>query len=180
MKEHSYLTFSLNNYLYGISLVYVEEIFSLPELTLIPQEPREIVGVVNLRGNIVPVMDLNFSFGYQSLDYRLTDSLVVLKWEQFRLGIIVNQVYEVKNISPEEITTQLDYERELAVVEQEAREQGALSRGDGTEKRIRPHLNENHLIEVGDWDPCSPCNFHGKGKRSFPPARKAPFPLPLR
>ncbi|MBW4609363.1 MAG: chemotaxis protein CheW [Hassallia sp. WJT32-NPBG1] len=117
MKEHSYLIFSLDNYLYGISLVYVEEIFSLPELTLLSQEPREIVGVVNVRGNIVPVMYLNFSFGYQSLDYRLTDSLVVLKWEQFRLGIIVNQAYEVRNISPEEITTQLDYERELAVVE---------------------------------------------------------------
>lgn len=117
MKEHSYLTFSLNNYLYGISLIYVEEIVSLPELTLISQETREIIGVVNFRGNIVPVMDLNFSFGYQSLDYRLTDSLVVLKWEQFRLGIIVNQVYEVRNISPEEIITQLDYEQELAVIE---------------------------------------------------------------
>ncbi len=117
MKEHSYLTFSLNNYLYGISLIYVEEIFSLPELTLIPESPPELVGVVNLRGNIVPVINLNFSLIYQSLDYRLTDSLVVLKSKEFRLGIIVNQVYQVRNISPEEIITEIDYERELAVVE---------------------------------------------------------------
>lgn len=118
MKEHSYLTFSLNNYFYGISLVYVEEIFSLPELTPIPENPYKIVAIVNLRGNIVPVMDFNFTLNYQSLDYRFTDSLVILKWQEFRLGIIVNQIYEVINISPQQITTELDYEQELAVVEQ--------------------------------------------------------------
>lgn len=118
MKEHSYLTFSLNNYLYGINLVYVEELFSLPELTPIPENPYKIVGFVNLRGNIVPVMDLNLSLSSQSLDYCFTDSLLVLKWQEFRLSIIVNQIYEVIDISPQEITTQLDYEQELAVVEQ--------------------------------------------------------------
>ncbi|NEU75944.1 chemotaxis protein CheW [Hassallia byssoidea VB512170] len=118
MKEHSYLTFSLNNYFYGISLVYVEEVFSLPELTPIPENPYKIVGIVNLRGNIVPVMDFNFTLDYQSLDYRFTDSLVILKWQEFRLGIIVNQIYEVINISPQEITTELDYQQEFAVVEQ--------------------------------------------------------------
>lgn len=118
MKEHSYLTFSLNNYFYGISLVYVEELFSLPELTPIPENPYKIVGLVNLRENIVPVMDFNFTFSSQSLNYRFTDSLMVLKWQEFRLGIIVNQIYEVINISPEQIPTELDYEQEFALVEQ--------------------------------------------------------------
>lgn len=117
MKEHSYLTFSLNNYLYGINILYVEEIFSLPELTSISEAPSEIVGFVNIRGNIVPVIDFNLNFGYQSPDYRLTDSLVVLKWEEFRLGIIVNQVYEPINISSEQIITELDYEPEFAGVD---------------------------------------------------------------
>jgi purine-binding chemotaxis protein CheW len=118
MKENSYLTFSLNNYFYSISLVYVEEVFSLPELTTIPENPYKIVALVNIRGNIVPVMDFNLTLDYQSLDYRLTDSLVVLKWQEFRLGIIVNQIYEVINISPQEITTEIDYEQELTVLEQ--------------------------------------------------------------
>lgn len=117
MNEHSYLTFSLNNYLYGINLVYVEELFSLPELTPIPENPYKIVGIINVRGNIVPVMDFNFTLSSQSLNYRLTDSLVVLKEQELRLGIIVNQIYEVINISPDKITTELDYERELAVIE---------------------------------------------------------------
>ncbi len=116
MKEYSYLTFSLNNYLYGISTVYVEEIFFLPELTPILLAGN-IVGTVNLRGDILPVVDLNLLFGYQLLDYRLTDSVVVLRWEQLRVGIIVNAIHEVKSISPEEITIELSHEQKLVRVE---------------------------------------------------------------
>lgn len=119
MKKHSYLTFSLNNCLYGISTLYVEEIFSLPELTPSPKAYRDIVGVVNFRGYILPVMDLARSFGYQSPDYHLTDSVVVLKWEELRLGIIVNEVQALRDISPEEITTALDQDRELPGVEKQ-------------------------------------------------------------
>ncbi|MEH2134860.1 MAG: hypothetical protein V7K86_30465 [Nostoc sp.] len=61
-----------------------------------------------------------------------------------------------------------------ALLEKEAGEQGALSWGEGTERGIRPHLNENHLIEVGDSDPCS-APLHGRSQGSFPPA---PCPLP--
>ena len=118
MKEHSYLTFSLNNYFYGFSLVYVEEIFSLPELTPIPENPYKIVGIVNIGENIVPVMDFNFTLDYKSLNYRFTDSLIILKWQEFRLGIIVNQIYEVINISPQQISPELDYEQQFAVAEQ--------------------------------------------------------------
>lgn len=106
MKAHSYFTFSLNNRLFGISTVYVEEIFPLPELAPILKASRDIIGTVNFRGDILPVMDLNLRLGYQSQDYRLTDSVVVLSWEELRVGIIVNEVYEVKSIFPEEITTE--------------------------------------------------------------------------
>jgi purine-binding chemotaxis protein CheW len=118
MQENSYLTFSLDNYLYAINLVYVEELFSLPELTPIPENPYKIVGLVNIRGNILPVMDFNFTLSSQALNYCLTDSIVVLKWQELRLCIIVNQIHEVINISSEKITNEVDYEIKLAVVEQ--------------------------------------------------------------
>ncbi|MEW6493375.1 MAG: chemotaxis protein CheW, partial [Cyanobacteriota bacterium] len=107
MPDHPYLTFSLNNCLYGVSQTYVEEIFSLPELTPSPNPYGDIVGVVNLRGDILPVLDLNLSLGYHPSDYCLTDSVVVLSWEERRMGIIVNEVHELKNISPEEISIEL-------------------------------------------------------------------------
>ncbi len=119
MTDYSYLTFSLNNCLYGISATYVEEIFSLPELRAAPKAAHDIVGVVNLRGEILPVMDLNRKFGYESPDYLLTDSVMVLRWEKLRIGIIVNEVHGLKNISPDEINTTLSGEQELAEVNQQ-------------------------------------------------------------
>lgn len=105
MESYPYLIFSLNNSLYGVEALAVHEIFSLPELTPITEAPKDIVGVVNLRGEILPVLDLYLRFGYRSPDYKLTDSVIVLSWQEFRCGIIVNQVREVQNISAKEITT---------------------------------------------------------------------------
>lgn len=107
--EQSYLLFRLNQSIYGIESHLIEEIFFLPELTPITDTPREIVGVINLRGDIIPIMDLYLRFGYHSPDYQLTDSVMILKCQHLRLGIIVNQVQEVRSIAPSEITQKLAY-----------------------------------------------------------------------
>lgn len=117
MKSNSYLIVDINNRLYGISTLYVEEIFDLPELTPIATIYPDIVGVINLRGDSLPVIDLNLSFGHQSPDYCLTDSVVVLRWQELRVGIIVNQAREPKTISPEEIALELDREQNMVASE---------------------------------------------------------------
>lgn len=113
MANKPYLIFSLNDLLYGVEAFCVQEIFSLPNLTPIAEAPREIVGVVNLRGDILPVMDLNLRFGYQQLEYSLTDSVIILEWQGFRIGIIVERVHEVHNISPQDITTEILYRQDV-------------------------------------------------------------------
>lgn len=119
MKTQSYLTFSLNNRLYGINTVFVKETFALPELTPILKASHDIVGTVNFRGETLPVMDLSFRFfDYQPVDYSLTDSVIVVKWEELRVGVIVNAIYELISLSPEEITTEY-YEQGLAGVKQD-------------------------------------------------------------
>ncbi len=107
MKEHPYLIFRVHNSLYGINTLAVEEVFFLPELKPIPEAPRDIVGVVNVRGDILPVMDLNLRFGYITCEYQVTDSVVIIESEGSRVGLIVNQVQEVRNIQIEEITAEL-------------------------------------------------------------------------
>ncbi|MFP4102998.1 chemotaxis protein CheW [Coleofasciculus sp.] len=108
MIDKSYFSFGLNDRLYGISTAYVEEVFPLPELISIPEAPREMIGVVSLRGEMIPVIDFNQSLGLQSSNYRLTDSIIVLRREKTKVGIIVNQVCEVLTISSDEITTELE------------------------------------------------------------------------
>ncbi|MFB2880421.1 chemotaxis protein CheW [Floridanema aerugineum] len=113
MTNKPYLIFRINSSRYGVETFCVQEIFSLPNLTPIAEAPADIVGVVNLRGDILPVLDLNIRLGYEQLDYSLTDSIIVLESPEFRLGIIVNQVLEVHNIYQQEMTNELFYIQEL-------------------------------------------------------------------
>lgn len=113
MKNQQYLIFGHNDFIYGLEATVVQEIFFLPELTPVPESPADIVGVINLRGEILPVMDLNLRFGYHTQEYSLTDSVIVIEWENFKIGIIVNQVREVESISTELIKSQLSYGREF-------------------------------------------------------------------
>ncbi|MFW6358255.1 MAG: chemotaxis protein CheW [Chroococcales cyanobacterium] len=109
MTSKPYLIFSLNDALYAIETFVVQEIFFLPELTPVAEAPREIVGVVNLRGEFLPVMDLSLRFGYRPHEYQITDSIIVLVWQGIRMGLIVSQVSEVENIR----TTELSFGREI-------------------------------------------------------------------
>ncbi|MEG4491190.1 chemotaxis protein CheW [Microcoleus sp. D3_18_C4] len=112
METKPYLIFEQNGFLCGIEACYVREIFFLPELTAIAEAPQDIVGAIDLRGEILPVMDLNLRFGYVWQEYSVTDSTIVIEWQESKVGIIVNQVREVKELSEEAITPQLSYGRE--------------------------------------------------------------------
>ena len=118
MNEYSYFTFSLNHSVGYISTGYVAEVFALPELIPIADTHPDIVGVVNLRGEILPVMDLNLTWGEEVSDYHLTDSVIVLMWENLRVGIIANEVYGVKSVASETITTELTGDRQQVVIEE--------------------------------------------------------------
>ncbi len=98
-----YVIFSLHGLTYGVDASKVKEIFSLPELAIAIDAPEDIVGLLNLRGKLVPVMDLNHRFGYPFQEYQLGDSVIAIEHGQEILGIVVNQVREVIAIAPEAI-----------------------------------------------------------------------------
>jgi purine-binding chemotaxis protein CheW len=130
MSEQSYFTFSINQQRCGIDVIYVEEVFALPDITPTQKASRDIVGTIDFRGEFVPVMDLNITLGHPPLNYRLTDSLVVLKWEDLRVGIIVNQVDDVRTISAQEIKTEVSYDQEWTGVERKKIIAGVVSNED--------------------------------------------------
>ncbi|MGL5058625.1 MAG: chemotaxis protein CheW [Microcoleus sp.] len=112
METKPYLIFKQNGLLCAVEASCVREIFFLPELTPLAGAPHDIVGAIDLRGQILPVMDLNLRFGYVLQEYGVTDSVIVVKWQEFKIGIIVDLVREVKNIPIDAITGQLYYGRE--------------------------------------------------------------------
>ncbi|MBV9468121.1 MAG: purine-binding chemotaxis protein CheW [Abitibacteriaceae bacterium] len=99
----TYLTFGLANSIYAVDALVVREILWLPDITPVGETPPYIVGVVNIRGKVVPVMDLNLRLGRPAQPYCIDDKVIVLEWEGHLAGMIVNEVRNVRQINPEHI-----------------------------------------------------------------------------
>ncbi len=161
MEHKSYLIFKLNQYRYGLETSVVQEIFFLPELTPVPEAPPDIVGVLNLRGNILPVMDLSLRFGHRPIQYQITDSTIVIEWQGFSVGIIVNTVEEVKEIETAMIQAQISYGRKITTEGHHFVAGFAKLNTD-----IVTLLNPQHLIEYSEVvNPLIP--FQDKQNRSL-------------
>ncbi|MBI4780765.1 MAG: chemotaxis protein CheW [Oscillatoriophycideae cyanobacterium NC_groundwater_1537_Pr4_S-0.65um_50_18] len=118
MSKHSYFTFSLGDRLYGVNIIHVEETFSLPEIVLIPDASQNLIGMVDLRGEMLPILDLTSRAGSRLSNYHLTDSIVILRQAEIRVGIIVNQVHGVTEIAAEEVSTNFSQEQLSLTIEQ--------------------------------------------------------------
>ena len=68
-REGKYLTFSLANEEYGIGILKIKEIIGMMPITTVPQTPEFVKGVINLRGKVIPVLDLRRRFGMEPMDY---------------------------------------------------------------------------------------------------------------
>ncbi len=89
------LIFDLNEARYCFDAMQVRESVWLPELTPIEEAPPYVAGIFSLRGQIVPVVDLNLRFGHAPTPYRLSDHVVILELDQLLMGFIVSEVREV-------------------------------------------------------------------------------------
>jgi len=108
IREGKYLTFSLRGEEYGIEIIKVKEIIGIMNITTIPQTPAYVRGVINLRGKVIPVIDLRLKFGMEESPYTDRTCIVVVDIYEsskgnFFMGIIVDSVSEVINIRGEEI-----------------------------------------------------------------------------
>lgn len=98
-----FLTFSLGDEFYGIDIEYVTEIVGIQPITVVPEFPDFIKGIINLRGQIIPVMDARAKFKRDIIDYNDRTCIVVVQVTDISIGIIVDAVAEVLNIDDENI-----------------------------------------------------------------------------
>lgn len=106
-KEGKYLTFSLAGEEYGIGILKVKEIIGMMPITIVPQTPDYIKGVINLRGKVIPVVDLRAKFMMPAADYTERTCIIVVEIAGERrsilMGIVVDSVSEVLNIKETDI-----------------------------------------------------------------------------
>jgi purine-binding chemotaxis protein CheW len=106
-KEGKYLTFTLAEEEYGIGILKIKEIIGMLPITSVPQTPDFVKGVINLRGKVIPVMDLRLRFGMMSIDYTERTCIIVVEITgqtgTILVGIVVDAVSEVLNIKGDDI-----------------------------------------------------------------------------
>ncbi len=106
-KDGKYLTFTLDAEEYGIGILKVKEIIGMMPVTSVPQTPEFVKGVINLRGKVIPVIDLRLKFGMESINYTDRTCIIVVEIAgsagAVMIGIVVDSVSEVLNIKGEDI-----------------------------------------------------------------------------
>jgi len=98
-----YLTFNVGSEVFGLEIEYVTEIISMQPITRIPQVAEYIKGIINLRGKIIPVIDIRLKFKKEELEYNDRTCIVVIDVEDIIVGLIVDKVSEVMTIDDEQI-----------------------------------------------------------------------------
>jgi purine-binding chemotaxis protein CheW len=102
-KDLQVVGFRIGNETYGVRIGSVREIVRVPEITSVPSAPDTIEGVINLRGKIIPVMDLRKRFGQSDIRPDKKNRILVVELENKSIGLIVNAASEVLKIAPSEI-----------------------------------------------------------------------------
>lgn len=100
-----YLTFIVGSEIYGIEILKVQEIIGMMNVTKFPKAPYYVRGVINLRGNVIPVIELRKKFEMDITEDTEKTCIIVIQLEKLREGIIVDEVREVIDISEENIET---------------------------------------------------------------------------
>lgn len=98
-----FLTFNLGEELYGVDILRVQEIKGYTAVTKIPNTPSHIKGVLNLRGTIVPIIELRTKFGMPTIDYTAFTVIIVVVVRDKVMGLVVDSVSDVLNIDKKDI-----------------------------------------------------------------------------
>ena len=106
-REGKYLTFNMAGEEYGIGILKIKEIIGMMPITPVPQTPEFVRGVINLRGKVIPVVDLRLRFGIEEIEYTERTCIIVVEMAgqagTVQIGIVVDSVSEVLNIKGDDI-----------------------------------------------------------------------------
>jgi len=106
-REGKYLTFELARENYGLEILKVREIIGMMDITAVPQTPAFVKGLINLRGKVIPVVDLRLKFGLPEKEYTERTAIIVVETRMasgsVQMGIVVDTVSEVMNIAGQDI-----------------------------------------------------------------------------
>jgi purine-binding chemotaxis protein CheW len=112
-RAGKYLTFLIGKEEFGVGVLRVREIMGIQDITKVPQTPPYLKGVINLRGKVIPVIDLRLKFGLPAIDYTPRTCIIVVQVNsgaaRLQTGIVVDAVSEVITLAPGDIEDTPDF-----------------------------------------------------------------------
>lgn len=105
----SYLRFSLHNESYALPLLSVKEVIAMPEITKLPNTPKHFMGIMNLRGQIISIIDLRAKFNIAN-SFGAETTVIICDIKPFCIGIVVNSVDSVLSVNDENIKSKPEIE----------------------------------------------------------------------
>lgn len=102
-EKGKYMTFKSGNEYFGLAIQYVNEIIQMQEITAIPETEDYIKGLINLRGKVVPVIDVRLRFKQEPLEYNDRTCIIVINVKSAVVGLIVEKIAEVVEINEDNI-----------------------------------------------------------------------------
>jgi purine-binding chemotaxis protein CheW len=120
-QKGKFLTFALGSEVYGIEIKYVTEIIGMQTITEVPDLPEYVKGIINLRGKIIPVLDVRLRFKKTAREYNDRTCIIVVDIKEVAVGLIVDTVAEVLNIPEQDIVlppqvSNHDYQRYISAI----------------------------------------------------------------
>lgn len=102
-KKSNYMTFKSGNEYFGLKIEYVNEIIQIQSITTVPETEDYIKGLINLRGKIIPVIDVRLRFGQEPFEYNDRTCIIVIQYNATMVGLIVEKIAEVVEIKDSDI-----------------------------------------------------------------------------
>jgi len=94
-KRHRYLSFFVKDEQYGIEISHINEIIAMMKITHVPRTPDFVEGVVNLRGSIIPIVDIRGKFGLEKIEHDMNTAIIINEVSGVNIGFIVDRVEDV-------------------------------------------------------------------------------------
>jgi purine-binding chemotaxis protein CheW len=102
-QKGRYLTFTLEDNVYGLQIRFVTEIIGIQTATKVPETPDYVKGIINLRGRIIPLIDVRLKFGKEEIEYNERTCIIVIDVESVAVGLIVDKVDDVLTLDDSQI-----------------------------------------------------------------------------
>lgn len=142
-KHRQCVTFRLDDEIYGINVMLVQEVLRVTDIAPVPGAPGYVIGIINLRGNVVTVVDMRMRFGLSSREMDDATRIVIIEAEKQTVGMVVDSVSEVVNIYSNEIESapNVGNDETARYIE------GVVSRGE----HLLILVDLNKLLNDGEW-----------------------------